>query len=141
MTILAVFAGSALYDHYKSSEYDDTALPYISEAITEISKWDAATTKALMPISVAEKIPDEKFVTAMDWFSRLGPLKSIDTPKFEDLHVGKQVDLGEQTIVEYNVDAKYTNGDATINLKLLVQDDAFEIYSFNFSSETLLEKE
>jgi len=44
-----------------------------------------------------------------------------------------------QTIVEYEVDAKYENGDALLNIKLLERDGSFELYSFNLSSEVLLE--
>ncbi len=47
--------------------------------------------------------------------------------------------IGMQTIVEYEVDAKYENGDALLNIKLLARDGAFELYSFNLSSEVLLE--
>lgn len=139
VTIMAVFLGSALYDRYKTSEYDGRAMPYIRDVLPEISKWDPATTMALMPTEVVASIPEERFIKAMSWFSRLGELKSVDDPQFADIHTGKQTDVGEQTIVEYNVEAEYANGDATINLKLLVRDDSFEIYNFNVSSETLLE--
>lgn len=137
VVIVGVIGGSALYDRYKTSEYDATAEPYIKAVVPEISQWDPATTKALMASEVAATISEEKFAQAMNLFSRLGSLQSIDDPKFVDVHTGKQGDLGEQTIVEYDVDAGYANGDATINLKLLYRDGLFEIYNFNFSSETL----
>lgn len=138
IVIIGVIGGSALYDRYKTSEYDDRAVPYIKEVLPEISKWEPATTKALMAPEVAATIPEEKFSQAMTLFSKLGALHSIDDPKFLDVHTGEQAEVGEQTIIEYDVDAEYANGDATINLKLLIRNDLFEIYNFNFSSETLL---
>jgi hypothetical protein len=126
VVIIAVIGGSILYDRYKTSEFD------------EISQWNPTKTKALMASEVAATITEEKFAQAMDLFSRLGQLQSVEEPKFIEVHSGKQGDIGDQTIVEYEIDAKYATGDATINLKLLFRDGLFEIYNFNFSSEALL---
>ena len=139
VTIIAVFAGSILYDKYTASEYDDIASPYIKRIIPEISKWDPVTTKGLMAPEISSTIPDENFAQAMTLFSRLGTLQSMDKEKFEELHENQKTKIGTQTLVEYNIDAKYENGDAVINLKLLLRDDSFEIYRFNFSSEILTE--
>ena len=138
VVVIAVIGGSLLYDQYKTSEYDDRAEPYINRVIPELSKWEPATTKALMAEEVAATISEEKFAQAMNLFSRLGSLQSINEPKFIEVHTGKQGDIGTQTIIEYDIDAEYSNGDATINLKLLFRDGLFEIYNFNFSSEALL---
>lgn len=138
VVIVAVIGGSFLYDRYKTSEFDDRAVPYIKEVIPEISQWNPTKTKALMASEVAADISEDKFAQAMDLFSRLGRLQSVEEPKFIDVHSGKQGDIGEQTIIEYEIDVQYTNGEATINLKLLLRDGLFEIYNFNFSSEALL---
>ena len=138
VVIIAVIGGSFLYDRYKTSEFDDRAVPYIKEVIPEISQWNPTKTKALMASEVVATISEEKFAQAMDLFSRLGQLQSVEEPKFIDVHSGKQGDIGEQTIIEYQTDVQYANGEATINLKLLLRDGLFEIYNFNFSSEALL---
>lgn len=138
VVIVGVIGGSALYDRFKTSEYDAAAEPYIRDVIPKISQWDPAATKALMASEVAATISAEKFAQTMNLFSRLGSLQSTEEPKFIDVHSGQQGALGEQTIVEYDVDAEYANGEATINLKLLFRDSRFEIYNFNVSSESLL---
>jgi hypothetical protein len=138
VVIVAVIGGSFLYDRYKTSEFDDRAVPYINEVIPAISQWNPTKTKALMAPEIAATISEEKFAQTMDLFSRLGQLQSVEEPKFIDVHSGKQGDIGEQTIIEYQIDVQYANGEATINLKLLFRDGLFEIYNFNFSSEALL---
>ena len=138
VVIVAVIGGSFLYDRYKTSEFDDRAVPYNKEVIPEISQWNPTKTKALMAPEIAATISEEKFAQTMDLFSRLGQLQSVEEPKFIDVHSGKQGDIGEQTIIEYQIDVQYANGEATINLKLLFRDGLFEIYNFNFSSEALL---
>lgn len=139
VVIMAVIGGSALYDRYKTSDYDDQAVPYINEVIPEISQWNPTKTKGLMASEVAATISEEKFSQAMNWFSKLGQLQSINEPQFIEVHTEEQAELGKQTIVEYDIDAEYANGDATINLKLLYRDGLFEIYNFNFSSQALLQ--
>jgi len=138
-TILAVFAGSAIYDHYKSSDYDVIADLYIKKIIPEISKWDPVATKQLMAPEISATIPDENFAQAMTLFSRLGALQSMDDAKFKELQEDKETTTGKKTFVTYNIDAKYENGDAVINLKLLLRNGTFEISRFDFSSEILSE--
>ncbi len=139
VAILTIIAGTGIYDKYLSSDYNKVAQPYIEEVIKGISTWDPATTRALMVPEVAASIPEERFTRAMAWFSRLGALQSMDEPEFEKAYVDQQTDMGTYTIIEYNTDAKYANGDATINIKLLDRAGHYEIYSFNFSSEALIE--
>jgi hypothetical protein len=139
VTIIAVFAGSVLYDRHTASQYHALATPYLNRIIPEISKWDPMTTKGLMAPEISADIPDENFAQAMTLFSQLGTFLSMDEAKFDELHENQKTSMGVQTFVEYNIDAKYENGDAVINLKLLLRDGVFEIYRFNFSSEILTE--
>ena len=139
VTIIAVFAGSVLYNQYQSSEYDAMAGPYIRMVIPEISKWDPATTRALMAPEVSATMPEENFTQALALFSRLGALQSMEQPKFDEVHQDMQTDIGKQTIVVYDIDATYANGDAVINLKLLDKGDSLQIYRFGVSAEILAE--
>ena len=139
VSVLTIVVGSGIYKKFLSNDYDETVRPYVRHAITEISKWDPANTRALMAAEVAEKIPEDKFNRAMAWFSRLGELQSMDDPAFERSWEDLETELGKQTVIEYNTEARYTNGEATINLKLVSRNGHYELYSFNFSSQTLLE--
>lgn len=139
LTIAAVFAGSVLYGQYQASQYDATAGPYIKKVIPMISEWNPETAKALLSPEVAATIPEENFTEAMAWFSRLGALQSMQEPKFDKVHQEQKTNMGAQTIIVYNVDAKYENGDAVINLNLIERNGAYEIYRFNFSSTALVD--
>jgi hypothetical protein len=137
VTIMAVFAGSILYNRHQSSGYKAMAGPYIRKIVPEISKWDPATTRSLMAPEVSATIPEENFTRALAMFSRLGALQSMAEPKFDQVHQDLQTDIGKQTIIVYDIDAKYENGDAVINLKLLDKGDSLQIYRFGVSSEIL----
>ena len=139
LTIICVIVGSKLYVQHQGDEYSVSAVPYIKQVIPEVSKWDPAITRGLMAAEVLETIPDDRFVRAMTWFSKLGALKSMEEPVFKKLHSEEETDIGVQTIIEYDINAKYENGDALISLKLLDRDGTYEIYRFNLSSSLLAE--
>ncbi len=135
-----IIGGSIYYKTYQGAEYDEQAVPYIEKVVPVISQWDPEATKALMPPEIAATIPDDKYVRAMDFFSQLGQLKSISEPNFEKAFVDQETDIGIQTIIEYNVDTIYEEGEAELNLKLLKRNNNLELYRFNFSSEALMPK-
>ncbi len=138
-TITAVVLGSIFYESYKSSEYDETAVPYIMQVIPELSKWDPEVTKKLMAPEALASIPDEKFTKILMVFAKLGKLQSIGEPKFEKLRTEDIVSGQPRTVILYTTDAKYENGDATITLRLIDNGGTFEIYRFNLSSKALFE--
>ena len=139
VTIVTVIIGSIVYDRYQASEYTETAVPYIKQIIPIVSKWEPADIRELMVPEVSAEISEDKFTRTMVWFSKLGALQSMEEPDFQGVDTGGKTVIGMQTIVEYEVDAKYENGDALLNIKLLDRNGSFELYSFNLSSEVLLE--
>jgi DNA/RNA endonuclease YhcR with UshA esterase domain len=139
VAIIAIIIATWVYPKFQSGDYDELAIPYLKRIIPELSQWDPIATRALMVREVSASIPDEKFNRGMDLFSKLGTLQSLNEPKFEHVYRDQGTIIGKQTIVEYITEAKYANGDATINMKLLDRDGHFEIYHFNISSQTLQE--
>jgi hypothetical protein len=137
--IATVGVGSIVYNHYQGSKYEDNAVPYIKQIIPVVSKWKPTAIRALMVPEVSTEISEDKFTETMTWFSKLGALQSFQEPAFQEVDTGAKTVIGMQTIVEYEIDAKYENGDALINIKLLDRGGSLELYSVNLSSETLLE--
>lgn len=135
--IIAVIIGSIVYSQYKTSEYDEAAVVYLERVIPELSKWDAEKTRQLMTPESLDKIPAEQFTGAIKLFSRLGELRSIETPKFSELRSDEKDQTGQDTIIEYTIDAKYANGDALITINLQYKDGQFAIYHFKLSSKVL----
>ena len=139
ITIAVVIMSPLVYDRYQATKFTDTALPYVIQIIPIVSKWDSDTIRELMVPEVSATISEDKFAQTMVWFSKLGALQSMGEPDFQAVDSGGMTVIGMQTIVEYEVDAKYGNGDALLNIKLLERDGLFELYSFNLSSEVLLD--
>lgn len=136
--LLVILAGSLIYGRMQAARYDQTAIPYIKKAITEVSQWDSSATRALMVSEVSSAIPEDKFARGMALFSTLGALQGMDEPEFEEVYLDQDTVLGKQTILEYNTLARYANGEATVNLKLMERDGHLEIYRINFSSTALM---
>jgi hypothetical protein len=139
--MMVIVGGSIYYKTYQGSEYDKLAIPYIQRVVPILSSWDPRATEALMAPEIAETIPKDKFIRAMEFFSQLGSLEKMEKPEFEKAHIEEDTDIGKQTLLEYNVETTYENGQANLQLMLLERNGSLEIYRFNFSSETLLPKD
>jgi hypothetical protein len=140
LTIVSIYVGSRIYEDNQGNQYTDTAVPFTKQVVTEISKWDPEITKKLMSPEILATIPEDRFVRAMTWFSKLGALQEMEEPEFEKLYIGEKTEIGAQTLIEYTVAAKYENGEALINIKLRDKDDGFDVYRFNLRSSTLTEE-
>ena len=92
-----------------------------------------------MAPKVIEQTTDEKFTKVVEFFSKLGRLKSFEDPDFSKEYTGSNAEEGIQTIITYTIDAAYENGDAVITLDLLESEDSYKIYKFYISSIVLVE--
>lgn len=138
LVIALVVATVNVVTWYKSTQYEDTAVPYIKTAIPVLSKWDAESIKEFMAPKVLEQTTDENFSKIIKYFSNLGSLNSFEEPEFSDVYTGTNPEEGTQTIVNYTVDAVYENGDAVITISLLKSGNSFKIYKFHISSRALV---
>ena len=112
--------------------------PHIQKVIPVISSSAPVATKALIALRLPQPVQTTSMPGRWTFFPQLGALQSLEEPEFTKAHVDQETDIGQQTILEYKVDASYENGAAEIDLKLLERGGSFEIYRFNFSSEVLL---
>ena len=92
----------------------------------------------MVPEVLAEST-EEDFAKIIKYLSKLGSLKSMDEPAFSKIHTGATLDDGKRTYVTYNINAKYENGDAVINIVLLDLGDHFQIYNFHINYMALAE--
>ena len=139
VAVISAIVGYNIYTQNQADKYDAVAVPYIKTIVPVVSNWNPETIKPLMAPEVLEKIPEEKFNQTMTWFSKLGALQSMAAPVFKKTHSEGKDDKDKQTIVIYDVDAKYENGDALITLQLIERGGSFELYLFNVSSSVLVE--
>ncbi|MBE0502442.1 MAG: hypothetical protein IBX47_13515 [Desulfuromonadales bacterium] len=139
LTIVSITVGIKLYEKQEGAAYSDKAQPYIEQVIADLSKWDPEITRRLIAPEVLETIPEERVVRVMTLSAKLGELQSMEEPVFKKLYLDEPIDIGIETVLEYDVKAKYANGDAMIALKLLDRDGIFKLYRFHISSDLLVE--
>jgi len=123
----------------KSSEYSETAVPYINEKIPELSTWDPEVAKKYLAPGILAETKDEDLEKLMRWFSKLGALQSIEEPQFINVSSNATVANGQQTIATYTIMAHYENGDAAITMRLLEVEGGFKIYQFHLNSNALID--
>jgi len=137
VVVVSIIGGSFLYKAYQGEQYKETALPFVKEVIPIVSEWDADKTRAMMAPEAVAEIPAENFVKAMNLFSQLGTLESVDEPKFDEVVEIAREGENVTTLLNYKVVARYSNGVAQYKIQLIDRGDRFQLYNFNVSSETL----
>jgi hypothetical protein len=128
-----------MYTLYKKSCYEDTAVPYIKKVVPQISMWDINVMKQYMAPQSLKNTKDEDLSKLFKWFSKLGSLKSIETPQFQNVTSSVTTMEGKNTIVNYTVKAHYEKADATITIRLLESGKGFKVYYFNLDSDGLIQ--
>ena len=137
LAVILTIAGVQTFAWYQSSQYEETAVPYLNTAVPEISKWKTAIVREYMAPEAVEKISDEQFAGIIKNFSRLGNLITMDDPEFERLYTGSTAQGGEKKALKYTIDTVYENGDAVITVVLLALGDSFQVYKFDINSMAL----
>jgi len=135
--LIFLIAGIGAFTWYKSSKYEDTAVPYIKAVIPELSKWDTEITKSYMAPEVQKEITDDDFNKVIKYLSKLGSLASFEEPNFTNIYTGATLESGKTTLVTYTIDAVYENGDAVITITLLDLGNSFNVYKFYINSMAL----
>lgn len=139
LVLVLIISGIGVFTWYKSSKYENTAVPYIKAAIPELSKWDIEITKEYMAPEVKKEISDEDLNKVIKYLSKLGSLVSIEKPSFTNIYAGATLDSGKKTFVTYTINALYENGNAVITITLLDLGGSFNVYKLNINSMALAE--
>lgn len=139
LVILVIFSIIGIYTWHKKTQYESTAVPYIKDVLPKLSTWDVAIAKQHMATTALEKIKDEELSKLFKWFSKLGALKSMEEPQFQNVTSGITSDDGANTVVTYTVVAHYEKADANIVIRLLDKKGQFKIFLFNINSDGLMQ--
>lgn len=139
LAIIALFVSIGIYTGYKSSSYEETAVPYIKEVIEEFSKWDVEQAKPYFDNKVLENTKAEDLEKMFKWFSKLGDLKSIQTLEFRNISSGVTTSEGAHTAITYIGLLNYEKGDANLTIILLEKENGFSVYGFKLNSMALIE--
>ncbi|MCK4503767.1 MAG: hypothetical protein KAU22_12095 [Desulfuromonadales bacterium] len=131
------FSSYFSYGYYLSSKYADTAIPYMEEVLPQISTWDADIVRQYMAPEVLQTVTAENLKNLMAALSKIGELKSISKFSFQNEVSGDNVQFVGGTVITYEVEAEYSSGATVVTIRLLLRDDSYQVYHFNFQSQAL----
>ena len=142
--VILCYAGVSYYISYQASKYDAAVVPLLQQVIPEISTWQEDAIRRNMSEDALQRIPPQVFSATVEKFSRLGALKSFETPVFKEVSEYRSPNVlpgsgPATTTVSYTSEALYENGEATISLILAEQDGEFQVQYFTIQSLRLAE--
>jgi hypothetical protein len=136
ISLILVLVG---YVKYQESSYEKTAVPYVKEAIPAITSWNPQKVRALMQPQISQTISDADLSKLLGWLSKLGALKGIDEPQFDNVFSGADTNYGSYKIVTYDVLAHFDHGDAKIVLRIMDKGGVLKVFAFNINSKALMD--
>lgn len=134
LTAVSIYFG---YGYLQAKRFDPTVVPYIEQAVPQLSRWDVATTKALLDEEALQRVSDEDLATMMAYLTRIGELQGFDRPYFKSTSKTMTTGAIERAVVTYRVKANYSSGPAEITLSLVERDGGYSLLHFNFQSQAL----
>lgn len=137
--IALFFFGIDVFTGYQEAKYDDIAVPYLKNAIEQISTWDSEKAKLFLSEEALKEINENDLQKMFKWFSKLGKLISYEEPVFNKIMSGASIKEGSYRMIFYTVKAKYEKGDAILSIQLLDKDNDLKIYNFYINSEAFIE--
>jgi hypothetical protein len=139
LVIISLILTLVGYVKYQESSYEKTAVPYVRAAIPAITSWNTQKVRAVMQPQVSQTISDIDLSKLLGWLSKLGALKGIDEPQFNNVFSGVDTHYGSYKIVTYDVVAHFANGDAKIVLRIMDISGVLKVFSFNINSKALMD--
>ncbi len=133
-TAIGIYFG---YGYFQSARFDATVIPYIEQAIPQLSRWDVDATKALLDEEALRRVTDEDLQQMMAYLSRIGELQEVAKPRFRSTSKAMTIGAIERDVVTYRVKADYSSGPAEITLSLIDRNGGYALLHFNFQSHAL----
>jgi hypothetical protein len=134
LTAVSIYFG---YGYIQSTRFDPTVVPYIEQAVPQLSRWDVDATKALLDEEALRRVSDDDLATMMNYLTRIGELQSMARPRFKSTSKAMTTGAVERDVVSYQVAAEYSSGPAEITLSLVERDGTYALLHFNFQSQAL----
>jgi len=133
-TAIAIYFG---YGYVQGKRFDPKVVPYVEQVVPQLSRWDVATTKALLDEEALRRVSDDDLKKMMDYLARIGELESTEKPLFKSTSKAMTTGAVERDVVSYQVKAEYSSGPAEITLSLVDRDGSYGLLHFNFQSQAL----
>jgi hypothetical protein len=132
LLVVLGIAGLFGYVKYQQSTYALTAVPFIKEVIPKITRWDPNEIKPYLSPEALSATSDADLTKMFSWFAKLGALKTVGEPVFQNVFAGSQ------KIITYSVPTTFEAGEALIVFRLVDLGTEFKILSFNINSKALM---
>ncbi len=137
-TLILLAVGScAGFIALKKGKYDPIAIPYIEEALPDLTTWEPLRFEQHFAREVLEGTGHDKIARMFNWYSILGPLQSFDKPEFR--RISKTLGVPYPSVLTYSVEAQFERGPALITFNLVpVAEGEFRVWGVSINSDALI---
>lgn len=124
----------------EAERYDETAVPYLNDAIPKLVSWKFSRLKPLLSPEALKEAESEQGQAVYRIFSQLGKFYSMGKPQYLADKSEHSEGLGNIRIVSYTVPVDFETGPAIVKLNLASVDDSYYIHHFGIHSELFVKE-
>lgn len=138
--IFVVFCAFGIYFGYaymQEKRFNPTVVPFVEQAVPQLSQWDVERTKALLDEETLKRVTDHDLEQMMNYLARIGELQDFAKPRFRSTSKAMTTGAVERDVVTYRIKAEYSSGPVEITLSMVERDGEYRLLSFNFQSQAL----
>ncbi len=118
-----------------ADSYDETAVPYLNNAIPKLVSWRYDELEPLLSPQAREIFKTDEGQAGYQLLTKLGRLNSMGKPQYQSDTSDHSETLGNIQVVSYSIPADFETGPAVFKIKLASTEEAFYIHHFGIHSE------
>lgn len=139
VAFIVIIVGILFWADYKSEEVIAEATPFIEESMPLVTTWNVDNFRHLFTPEGLAGFDSEKGRKITAYLSKVGQLKSFDTPVFVESNSIVTASGDRKNIVVFTVKARFENGDGALTFILVRTGVNYLIQGVNLNSDVFLE--
>lgn len=139
LVLIITFICIGIWFAHSSSKYTEVAKPYLEINIPAAVSWDFEQLRPLLTPEALEAFETDRGQKIYKMFSKLGPLQSLEEPRFLGSKTGATTKNGTFDIINFTILGHFEAGDAQVAVTLATSGDSYLIHYIHINSDAFLE--
>jgi hypothetical protein len=131
LLLLTVCIGLYFYTSSQQDYYDQYAKPVAATILNDISSWQQSALENHLSAEARQTLNDQQLGQLVDHYRQFGELQSLQELQFSRL--ASALSLFGKPRINYQTNARFSSGEAHINLTLIPAANSYKIYNLTIN--------
>jgi hypothetical protein len=131
LLLLTLSIGLYFYTDSQQDYYDQHAKPVAATILNDISSWQQSALENHLSNDARQTLNDQQLVQLLNHYRQFGELQSLQELQFSRL--ASALSLFGKPRINYQANARFSSGEAHINLTMIATADSYKIYNLTIN--------